>query len=67
MRTKPLAENDPTGPSNKNQDLLLEIGKALRVVGRQNEALDHLRNAVAIDPTLVQSWNSLGLLAFDFD
>jgi Flp pilus assembly protein TadD len=67
MRTKPLAENDPTGPSNKNQDLLLEIGEALRVVGRQNEALDHLRKAVGIDPTLAQSWNSLGLLAFDFD
>jgi Flp pilus assembly protein TadD len=61
MRTKPLAENDPTGPSNKNQDLLLEMGKALRVVGRQNEALDHLRKGVATDPTLAQSWKSLGL------
>ncbi len=41
------------------------LGEALRVVGRHHEALDHLRKAVAVDPTLAQSWNSLGLLAFD--
>ena len=27
--------------------------------------MDHLRKAVEVDPTLAQSWNSLGLLAFD--
>ena len=41
------------------------LGEALRTIRRFDQALDHLRKAVALGPTDVQAWNSLGLVAFD--
>ena len=41
------------------------LGEALRILGRLDEALDHLRKALALDASFAQAWNSLGLLAYD--
>ena len=35
------------------------------ILGRLDEALDHLRKAVALNGAFAQTWNSLGLLAYD--
>ncbi len=41
------------------------LGETLRTVNQLDRALTHLRQAAALDPTDVQAWNSLGLVAFD--
>ena len=40
-----------------------QSGEALRTIRRFDQALDHLRRAVALSATDVQAWNSLGLLS----
>ena len=40
------------------------LGEALRTIGKFDQALAHLEQAVAIAPTNVPAWNSLGLVAF---
>ncbi len=39
--------------------------KLFEILGRLDEALDHLRKALALDGAFAQTWNSLGLLAYD--
>jgi tetratricopeptide (TPR) repeat protein len=41
------------------------LGEALRVMKRLDEASAELQKAYRLDPTLFQTWNSLGLLAHD--
>jgi tetratricopeptide (TPR) repeat protein len=41
------------------------LGEALRLLGRHDEALDQLRAAEVLDPGLAQIWNSRGLVAYD--
>lgn len=41
------------------------LGEVLRLMGRQDDALGHLRLALQIEPRLAQAWNSIGLLAYD--
>ena len=45
--------------------LCANLGEALRRAGRLNQALGHLNRAADLDPSFPQTWNSLGLLAFD--
>ena len=39
------------------------LGEVLRLLGRLDEAMAHLRRATELDPAFAQSWGSLGLLA----
>ncbi len=41
------------------------LGEVLRILKRFDAASDHLRRALALDPALVDAWNTQGLLAHD--
>ncbi len=49
----------------KSARLQANLGEALRVVKQFEKAAEHLKAAVALDPRVAQTWNSLGLLATD--
>jgi tetratricopeptide (TPR) repeat protein len=41
------------------------LAEAQRVLGRSENALEHLRKAEEIDPAFAQVWNTRGLIAYD--
>ena len=45
--------------------LQANLGEAFRAIKQRDKAHEHLTAAVALDPGLAQTWNSLGLLAID--
>ncbi|MGE5180481.1 MAG: tetratricopeptide repeat protein [Acidobacteriota bacterium] len=48
--------------TNGDQRLVLALARQLREVGRLDEALQHLKQAVALDPVNVAAWRELSVL-----
>jgi tetratricopeptide (TPR) repeat protein len=46
-------------------DFQANLAEALRIAKRPDQALEHVRRALALDSTLPDAWNTLGLLEHD--
>jgi tetratricopeptide (TPR) repeat protein len=46
-------------------DFHANLAEALRILKRSQQALKHVRKALALDPALPDAWNTLGLLTHD--
>jgi hypothetical protein len=51
----------------KNAHAHVQLGKALLIQGKQKEARDHFKTAVALDPSETEGHYHLGLIAMDRD